>query len=87
MKRTMIYLPDEIHEGLRELAFDKRVSMAELIRRAVEAAYGEVLEDIRDAEAELADYIADPSSAIPLEDLLAELQPRAPRRSRVARSA
>jgi Arc/MetJ-type ribon-helix-helix transcriptional regulator len=57
MKKTMVYLPDEIHEGLRRLAFDRRVSMAELIRRAVEAAYGEVLEDIRDAEEELAGYL------------------------------
>jgi len=53
----MVYLPDGIHEGLRQLAFDRRVSMAELIRRAVEAAYGEVLEDIRDAEEELAGYL------------------------------
>ncbi len=42
--------------------------MAELIRRAVDAAYSEVLEDIRDAEVELAAYLADPSSAISIED-------------------
>jgi len=63
MKKTMVYLPDGIHEGLRQLAFDRRVSMAELIRRAVEAAYGEVIDDIRDAEDELADYLAARPSA------------------------
>ena len=34
-KKTMIYLEPEMHERLRLLAFDERVSMAELIRRAV----------------------------------------------------
>lgn len=87
MKKTMIYLPDELHEGLRQLAFEHRTSMAELIRSAVEAAYGEVLEDIRDAEAELASYLADPASAVPLEDFLAQLKDRVPRRDRVPRPA
>lgn len=58
MKKTMVYLPDDVHEGLRRLAFDRRVSVAELIHGAVEAACGEVLEDICDAESELADYLA-----------------------------
>jgi hypothetical protein len=86
MKKMMVYLPDDVHEGLRQLAFDHRTSIAELIRRAVDAAYGEVLEDIRDAEAELASYRADPSSAISLEDFLAKLKRRAPRRARARRT-
>ena len=84
MKRTMVYLPDEIHEGLRELAFDKRVSMAELIRRAVEFAYGEVLEDIRDMEIEMADYLADPSTSISIDELIAEHQARVRTRDKAA---
>jgi Arc/MetJ-type ribon-helix-helix transcriptional regulator len=87
MKKMMVYLPDEMHEGLRQLAFDHRTSIAELIRRAVDAAYGEILEDIRDADAELVSYRADPSSAISLEDLLAKLEGRVPRRARIARPA
>ena len=87
MKKTMVYLPDELHEGLRQLAFEHRTSMAELIRRAVQAAYGEVLEDIRDAEAELASYLADPSTSISLDEFIAQHKPRVPRRTRVARSA
>ena len=85
MKKTMIYLPEELHEGLRKLAFEHRTSMAELVRRAVQAAYGEVLEDIRDGEAELASYLEDPSSAISLDDFLAELKRRVPPRTRVPR--
>jgi Arc/MetJ-type ribon-helix-helix transcriptional regulator len=87
MKKTMVYLPEDLHEGLRQLAFEHRTSMAELIRRAVQAAYGETIEDIRDAEAELASYLEDPSSAISLEDFLGQRKRRVPRRTRVARPA
>ena len=64
MKKTMIYLPEETHEGLKALAFEAKTSIAELIRRAVDMVYGEDIEDIRDMEEELAKYFADPSSAI-----------------------
>ena len=32
MKRTTVFLPEELHENLRQEAFRARVSMAELIR-------------------------------------------------------
>jgi len=32
MKRTTIFLPDELHERLRKEAFRSKISMAELIR-------------------------------------------------------
>ena len=32
MKRTTVFLPDELHERLRSEAFASRVSMAQLIR-------------------------------------------------------
>jgi predicted DNA-binding protein len=60
----MIYLPEEIHEGLRRLAFEEKTSIAELIRRAVEQAYREDLEDVRDMENELACYRAHPETAV-----------------------
>lgn len=87
MKKTMVYLPEDIHEGLRRLAFEHRTSMAELIRRAVQAAYAETIEDIRDAEAELADYLKDPSTAMSLDDFIAQNKLRVPRRARVPRPA
>ena len=34
--KTMIYLEEEVHYQLRHLAVDERVSMSELIRRAVD---------------------------------------------------
>ena len=70
MKRTMIYLPEQTHEGLRKLAFEANTSIAELIRQAVEAVYSEDIEDIQDMEEELAKYQAHPESAIELEKYL-----------------
>ena len=69
MKRTMIYLPDEMHQGLRKLAFEANTSIADLIRKAVEAVYGEDIEDIRVMEEEIAKYQAHPESAISLDEL------------------
>ncbi len=34
--KTMIYLEEDVHDRLRHMAVDERVSMAELIRRAVD---------------------------------------------------
>jgi predicted transcriptional regulator len=36
MKRTTIFLPDEVHERLRQEAFAARISMARLIRSRLE---------------------------------------------------
>ncbi|GAI13484.1 unnamed protein product [marine sediment metagenome] len=70
MKRTMIYLPEQTHEGLRKLAFEANTSIAELIRQAIDAIYGEDIEDIQDMEEELIKYQAHPESAIELQKYL-----------------
>jgi len=36
MKKTLIYLDQKVHTRLRYMALDERISMAELIRRAVD---------------------------------------------------
>jgi len=36
MKRTTIFLPDELHEQLRQEAFRSRLSMAQVIRMRLE---------------------------------------------------
>jgi len=56
MRRTMIFLPDGVHRGLKRLAVERDRSVAWLIREAVAQVYREDLEDIRDAEQELAKY-------------------------------
>jgi predicted transcriptional regulator len=52
----MIFLPDGVHRGLKRLAVERDRSVAWLIREAVAQVYREDLEDIRDAEQELAKY-------------------------------
>ena len=76
MKRTMIYLPEQTHQGLRKLAFEAHSSIAELIRQAVEIVYGEDVADIKDMEEELSKYRADPESAIDLERYLSQRKVR-----------
>ncbi len=78
MKKTMIYLPEETHEGLKKLAFESRTSIAELVRRAIEVVYGEDIEDIRDMEEELAQYRARPGSGLELEEYLRQRKARVP---------
>lgn len=68
MKKTMIYLPEETHEGLKRLAFDAKTSIAELIRRAVDVVYREDIEDIRDMEGELAKYRLEPGYGMKFEE-------------------
>ena len=70
MKRTMIYLPEQTHQGLRKLAFEANTSIAELIRQAIDIVYGEDVADIQDMEEELAKYRAHPESAVDLERYL-----------------
>ncbi|HUW10564.1 MAG TPA: CopG family transcriptional regulator [Anaerolineae bacterium] len=41
MKRTQVYLPEELHEKIRRLSFDQRKSMAQVVRDAV-ASYVDV---------------------------------------------
>lgn len=38
MKRTQIYLPEDLHEAVRRIAFEQRRTMADVVREAV-AAY------------------------------------------------
>ncbi|MEA3334460.1 MAG: CopG family transcriptional regulator [Chloroflexota bacterium] len=35
MKRTQIYLPEELHDTVRRIAYEQRRSMADVIREAV----------------------------------------------------
>ena len=70
MKKTMVYVSEETHKGLKKLAFEMDTSIAGLIRRAVDIVYGEDIEDIKDMEEELARYQSQPGSAMELEEYL-----------------
>ncbi len=78
MKRTMIYLPEQTHQGLRKLAFEANTSIAELIRQAIDMVYGEDIEDVQGMEEELAKYRAHPESAIDLAKYLRQRKAHVP---------
>lgn len=66
MKRTMVYLPDELHKNLKRLAVERDTTMAELVRDAAIASLEEEREDLEDAGRALAEFRDNPSSAVPL---------------------
>ena len=74
MKPLICRLSDEQYEGLRTLAFERKTSIAKLVREAIEKVYGEDMEDIRDAEEEFAKYLADRKSAKDAEELFTQLE-------------
>ncbi len=69
MKRTMIYLPEQTHQGLRKMAFEANTSMADLIRKAVDVVYGDDIGDIRMMGEEIANYQIYPEIASTLDEL------------------
>lgn len=76
MKRTMIYLPDELSKRLKHLAVERDTSVAELIREAASALVDEDREDMLAVREVLAEYRADPASAVPLADYRRSLKKR-----------
>ncbi len=61
----MVYLPDELHRGLKHLAVEQGTSLAELVREAVEMLFRENMEDLRIARSRLGEYLKHPERAIP----------------------
>ena len=70
MKKLLVYLPDELHQDLKELAHRRKTAMAELVRQAIEKTYEDQLDGLL-AEREVDAYAADPSTSVSLEDYLA----------------
>ncbi len=64
MVRTTIYLSDEIHNGLKHLAIEKRQSMANLLRKAVEEVYEDDLKDLHAAQKAWKTHLKQPGKAV-----------------------
>jgi hypothetical protein len=69
MKKLMIYLSDDVHEDLRLLAFQKRTSMAALVRYALDKTFEDEL-DVIAGERALEEYAADPTQAVTLDEYM-----------------
>lgn len=72
MIRTTIYLPDEVHRGMKMMAAAGGQSMANLLREALERVYKEDLADIRAANEAVREHRKNPNSDISLRDFLAK---------------
>lgn len=64
MVRTTIYLPEDVHSGLKHLAVEMHCPMADLLRKAVEKTYGGELEDLRAAQKAWKNHLKNPGKAI-----------------------
>ena len=71
MKKLLVYLDEDFHADLKELAHRKRTSMGALVRYALDKTFEDELDAIA-GEAALEEYLRDPSSGISLDDYLKE---------------
>ena len=71
MKRLLVSIDEERYEDLRRLAFEKKGSMADLVRHAIEKVFEEQL-DAMAMQRGMEEYLNDPSSAITLDELFEE---------------
>lgn len=72
MIRTTIYLSDELHAGLKHLAVERRRSMAELLREAVEEVFRKDLADLASARKAWRTHRERPRAAVPARDYFAK---------------
>ena len=72
MIRTTIYLPDEIHNGLKHLAVEKHESMANLLRKAVEEVYEGDLKDLQSAQKAWKAHLKQPEKVVSARDYFAK---------------
>ncbi len=86
MKKLMVYLDEDMHEDLRELAFRKKTTMAALVRYALDKTYEDAL-DIIGAERALEEVARNPGSTMTLEDYMEQRGIELPRRDNKVRKA
>ena len=72
MVRTTIYLPEELHSGLKHLAVEMRCPMADLLRKAVEETFEQELEDLGAAQAAWKTHLKRPEKTVPARDYFAK---------------
>ena len=83
-KRLLVSMDEERYEDLRRLAYEKKASMADLVRYAIEKVFEDDL-DAMAGQRGLEEYLRDPSQAVSIEELMKEFGIEVPRR-RTAKS-
>ena len=79
MAKLLVYMDDERHQDLKELAHRHKTTMADLVRYAIDKTFEDQL-DVISGERSLEEYLGDPSSAVSLDDLLREMDVALPNR-------
>ena len=79
MKKLMVYLDEDMHEDLRQLAFRKKTAMAALVRYALDKTFEDELDGII-GEMRLKEHLQDPSGAVTIEEFMKEHGIELPRR-------
>ena len=69
MKKLMVYLDEDMHEDLRQLAFRKKTAMAALVRYALDKTFEDEL-DLIAAERALDEAARHPEDVMTLEEYL-----------------
>ncbi len=79
MKRLLVSLDDDRYEDLRRLAFEKKVSMAKLVRFAIDKTFEDDLDRVA-GERGLEEYLRDPSGTMTIEEYMESRGIELPRR-------
>lgn len=79
-KRLLVSLDEERYEDLRRLAFERSVSMAELVRTAMEEALEDDLDAIR-IKRGLEEHASDPSGTMTIQEYMESRKIAVPRRT------
>jgi Arc/MetJ-type ribon-helix-helix transcriptional regulator len=69
MKKLLIYLDENMHEDLKELAHRQKTSMSELVRYALDKTFEDAL-DVIAGERGLEEALNDPSATMTLDEYL-----------------
>ena len=70
MAKLLVYLDEDLHADLKELAHRKKTSMAALVRYALDKTFEDELDDISSAHA-LEEMLAHPDATITLDEYIA----------------
>ena len=86
MKKLMVYLDEDLHEDLKELALRKKTAMAALVRYALDKTFEDELDDISSRRA-LEEAALHPEEVVTLEEYLEQRGLAVPSRANTAREA
>jgi|GEM_PF-677375 len=69
MKRLLVNLDDDTYEALRQLAFEKKAPMAQLVRYAIDETFEDDLDAILGMKG-LEEHLKDPSGTMTIEEYM-----------------